>query len=251
MLMRLSPRAEVIAAPSEAARFRQSDRPSKDSLRRFRQQREDPLLLLHHRRELRDRSCAVPAMPDIRGCRCIPRTASSEIYVISWSFDQVAFPLEFSFANAVCLVPVYLRQPYVAASKSNAGHALHLPAPAFAVATPKTFEIANSVTGGNCLKNGDFSDNLKVHCEIVPFKGRAPLSRITSALSRADRRRFKWLVCIMPGRSLLAGYSQQCFGIGLRNREQSTCGAARLLTALFPALKCAHRHTEKLGELRL
>jgi hypothetical protein len=194
--MRLSPRAEAIAAPSEAARFRQSDRPSKDSLRHFRQRREGPLLLLHRRLELSDRSCAVPAMPDIHGCRCIPRTALSEIYVISWSFVQVAFPLQFPFANAVRLVPMYFCQPYVTASKSNAGHTLHLPPTALAVATPKTFEIANPLTGGNCLKNRDFSDNLKVHCEIVPFKECPPLSRITFRMSSRSQRREATLVTV-------------------------------------------------------
>ena len=50
---------------------------------------------------------------------------------------------------------------------------------------------------------------------------------------------------------LLASYRQQCFWIGVCNCEQSTRGTARLLAALFPALKRAHGHTKQFGELRL
>lgn len=122
--------------------------------------------------------------------------------MISWSFVQVAFPLQFPFANAVRLVPMYFCQPYVTASKSNAGHTLHLPPTALAVATPKTFEIANPLTGGNCLKNRDFSDNLKVHCEIVPFKECPPLSRITFRMSSRSQRREATLVTVISMRGL-------------------------------------------------
>ena len=53
------------------------------------------------------------------------------------------------------------------------------------------------------------------------------------------------------GHELLVGDRQQCLGIGLRNCEQSPCCAARLLTALLPALEGTNGYTKKPGEVRL
>ena len=50
---------------------------------------------------------------------------------------------------------------------------------------------------------------------------------------------------------LLAGYCQECFGVGMCNCQQRPCRAARLLAPLFPALQCTHRHTQQGSELRL
>ena len=116
VVMRLWWRAEGIAGPSAVVLSRQNGPQSTSSPRRFHQlpgcRPRRPRL----RPVARGRSCAVPMRQGSHDCQRTRRSALCEFCVVSWSFVQVAFALDFPLADAVRLVPVELGQANVPVS---------------------------------------------------------------------------------------------------------------------------------------